>query len=265
MRRLGLGTNPGVISLTVSALFLWMLGYPDRARKRAVDSIALARTTNHPYSITYALFHNGLLNLWLKNYEITQENAQVVLELAQEHGYQIWNAVGLCLHGAALVSLDSVEEGLAQIEQGMKEYRGLKTPPVFWPLLLHLCAAAYCTASKPEEGLPLMNTAIEAAAGGSGSTMKSEFLILMGELLLSLSPDNATEVESLYQQAVDNAREVRTPMLELRAAMRLSYLWQGQGKKEEARKLLSEAYTKITEGFTTHDLQEASALLADLS
>ena len=31
VRRLGLGSSPGVTSQTVSALFLWMLGYPDRA------------------------------------------------------------------------------------------------------------------------------------------------------------------------------------------------------------------------------------------
>jgi predicted ATPase len=54
-------------------------------------------------------------------------------------------------------------------------------------------------------------------------------------------------------------------MLELRAAMRLSSLWHDQGKTEQARKLLSDAYTKITEGFTTADLQEAKALLADFS
>jgi hypothetical protein len=47
--------------------------------------------------------------------------------------------------------------------------------------------------------------------------------------------------------------------------MRLSLLWQNQGKKGRARKLLSDAYSKITEGFTTTDMKEASAVLATLS
>ncbi|HSJ87491.1 MAG TPA: AAA family ATPase [Anaerolineales bacterium] len=265
VRRLGLGANPGVISLTVSALFLWMLGYPDQARTRAADSIKLAQKFNHPYSIAYALFHNGLLNLWLKNYETTEENGQKVLELAQEHGFHIWNAVGLSLHGAALVGLDSMEQGLAEIEQGMKSYRALKTPPVFWPLLLHLCADAYGTALKPAEGLSLLNAAIEAASQGAGNTMKSEFLSLRGELLLAISSQNAAEAEFLYQEAINNAQAVHAPWLELRAALKLSRLWQEQGKKEQAQKLLSDAYTKITEGFSTHDMLEASALLATLA
>jgi len=265
VRRLGLGTYPGVISLTVSALFLWMLGYPDRAHKRAADSILLARKMDHPYSLAYALFHNGLLNVWLKNYEIARESAQAVLELAEAHGFRIWNAVGSCLLGAALVGLSSAEKGLALIEQGLNAYRGIKTPPVFWPMLLHLCAGAYHAASKPEVGLHMMDEALEIGSSSPARTGASEFLILKGALLLALSSDNAAEAEALYEQAVLNAQEVHAPMLELRAAMRLSRLWHKQGNKEQARKVLNEAHSKVTEGFTTADLKEASALLADLS
>ena len=242
-----------------------MLGYPDRAHTRAADSILLAQKMNHSYSITYAQFHDGLLNMWLRNFEIAQERAQAVLKLADEHGFQIWSAVGSCLRVAALVGMGSTDEGLALIEQGLNAYRGLKTPPVFWPLLLHLCARAYLTASRPEDGLLLINEAVEIGSASSGKTLTSEFLILKGELLLRLSSANAAEAESLYQLAVNIAQEVHAPMLELRAAMKLSRLWQEQGKREQAQKVLSDVYTKITEGFATADLQEASALLADLS
>jgi predicted ATPase len=267
VRRLGLGSNPGVVSNTVSALFLWMRGYPDQARKRAADAIRLARKLNHPYSITYAEFHNGLLNLWLGNVQTAQESAEAVLELAEAHGFQIWSAVGSCLRGAALVGIGSIDKGLALIEQGLNAYRGLRTPPVFWPLLLQLCAGAYGAASKPEDGLRLLNEAIEVEVKSTSSakTASSEFFLMKGDLLLAISSDHVAEAESWYQQAIDNAQAVHAALLELRAATRLSRLWQGQGKKEQARNLLSEAYAKITEGFTTHDMKEASALRAELS
>ncbi len=153
------------------------------------------------------------------------------------------------------------------IEQGLNAYQNLKSPPVFWPMLLHLCAGAYGAASQPETGLQMLNEAMEVEVGSSKSadTFTSEFLILKGALLLALSSDNAAEAEALYEQAVLNAQEVRAPMLELRAAIGLSRLWHEQGDNERARKVLSEAYSKITEGFATPDLKEASALLADLS
>jgi hypothetical protein len=47
--------------------------------------------------------------------------------------------------------------------------------------------------------------------------------------------------------------------------MSLSRLWQIQGKKKEAWKLLAEIYDWFTEGFDTKDLQEAKALLKELS
>jgi len=161
--------------------------------------------------------------------------------------------------------LGSTEKGLALIKQGLDAYRGLKTPPVFWPLVLHLCADAYGAASEPEVGLRMVNEAIEIGSSSSARTLASEFLILKGALLLMLSADNAAEAEGLFQYAVLNAQEVHVPMLELRAAMKLSRLWHAQGNKEGARKVLNEAYSKMTEGFTTADLKEASALLANLS
>ena len=68
-----------------------------------------------------------------------------------------------------------------------------------------------------------------------------------------------------FQQARGVARRQQAKSLELRAAMSLSRLWQAQGRKEEARSLLSEVYGWFTEGFDTKDLIEAKALLDDLS
>ncbi len=51
----------------------------------------------------------------------------------------------------------------------------------------------------------------------------------------------------------------------MRAATSLARLWQGQGKKEEARELLAPVYDWFTEGFDTKDLQEAKELLEELT
>jgi predicted ATPase len=73
------------------------------------------------------------------------------------------------------------------------------------------------------------------------------------------------EAEECYHQAIEIARHQQAKSLELRAAMSLSRLWQRQGKKKQARKMLAEIYGWFTEGFDTKDLQEAKALLEELS
>ena len=47
--------------------------------------------------------------------------------------------------------------------------------------------------------------------------------------------------------------------------MSLSRLWQAQGKCAAAHEVLAEIYGWFTEGFDTADLQEAKALLDELS
>ena len=47
--------------------------------------------------------------------------------------------------------------------------------------------------------------------------------------------------------------------------MSMARLWLDQGKRNEARELLAPVYGWFTEGFNTRDLQEAKALLDELS
>jgi hypothetical protein len=47
--------------------------------------------------------------------------------------------------------------------------------------------------------------------------------------------------------------------------MSLARLWQKQGKRKEAQRLLREIYAWFTEGFDTADLKVARSLLEELS
>jgi predicted ATPase len=90
-------------------------------------------------------------------------------------------------------------------------------------------------------------------------------LFLRADLVEGAKGKTKKEAEACFHQAVDIARRQGAKSLELRAVMSLSRLWQKQGKKEQARQLLAEIYGWFTEGFDTADLQEAKALLQELS
>ena len=72
-------------------------------------------------------------------------------------------------------------------------------------------------------------------------------------------------VEAFFQHALTIARRQQAKSWELRVAMSLCRLWQQQGKRTAARKLLAPVYGWFTEGFDTADLQEAKALLEALA
>jgi adenylate cyclase len=78
------------------------------------------------------------------------------------------------------------------------------------------------------------------------------------------NPDPQGEAEACFLKAIDIACKQQAKSLELRAATSLARLWQQQGNRTEAHKLLSEVYNWFTEGFDTTDLQEAKVLLDSL-
>jgi predicted ATPase len=87
---------------------------------------------------------------------------------------------------------------------------------------------------------------------------------IQGELLLLQAVPDAPQAAAGFQPALAVARRPPAKSLEPRAAMSLSRLWQ-QGKQAEARELLAPIYGWFTKGFDTADLQEARALLEELT
>ena len=81
----------------------------------------------------------------------------------------------------------------------------------------------------------------------------------------TVSQEVEWEMEGYFHNAIAIAQRQRAKSLELRVVMSLSRLWQRQGKKAQARKLLAEIYGWFTEGFDTPDLQDAKTLLGQLS
>lgn len=92
----------------------------------------------------------------------------------------------------------------------------------------------------------------------------SEVERLEGEILLRGPAGAARATEQRFRRALEVARRQGPRSLELRAATSLARLWQAQGQREAARRLLAPAYGAFTEGFETGDLRAAEALLQEL-
>jgi predicted ATPase len=125
-------------------------------------------------------------------------------------------------------------------------------------------AAAYWKAGQAKKGLTVLAEALDAAKKTGARLWEAELYRLRGELLLAQTSENQGVAESCFKRALEFTQRQQTKSWELRAAISLSRLWQLQGKKEEARDLLSGTYSWFTEGFDTADLKDAKALLDEL-
>jgi predicted ATPase/class 3 adenylate cyclase len=260
-RRFRFGTDPGVACHITSAISFWMLGLPDKALKRAIDTVNLTRQLNHPYSQAYALFHTGLLHLWTYEIELSEKYSHELNALAERYDFPIWIAVGTCLHGAAQAGLGRAEQGLEQIQWGMNVYQGLNTPPIFWTMLVFNLAQAYLVTGRPEDGLARLSEIMDSVSSTEAGALGAEFCRLRADLLLAVAKENAAEAEGWLRQALEIAKGQQARLLELRAAVSLGRLWLEQGKGEQSRKLLGGVYESMTEGFKMRDMKEARELL----
>ena len=129
---------------------------------------------------------------------------------------------------------------------------------------LALLAEASAQVGQTAEGLQALAEALATVATSTARWWEAELYRLRGELLLQHAVAQPEEAEACFQQALAVARRQQAKSLELRAAMSLARLWQGQGKRAEAHALRAEVYGWFTEGFDTPDLQEARALRATL-
>jgi tetratricopeptide (TPR) repeat protein len=139
--------------------------------------------------------------------------------------------------------------------------------------MLSLLATACRRVGQVEEGLGLIDETLMLVHHMGKHADASRLYRLKGDLLLegsghilpSADQGRASEAEACFRQALDVALHQDAKSLELRAAMSLARLWQQQGKRQEAYDLLTPIYGWFTEGFDTADLQEARALLEELS
>jgi predicted ATPase len=193
------------------------------------------------------------------------------MALSAEQGFAQQLAQGRIMLGWTLVEQGRVAEGIAQIRQSMAEYRATGSD-LGRSSYLVLLAGAYGQAGQVEEALTALADAMTAVQRNRICFNEAEIYRLQGELLLRQgmggrdSPVRPPpEAEACLHQALDVSRRQQARSLELRAAMSLARLWQRQGKQADAHALLAPIYGWFTEGFDTAELQEAKALLEELS
>lgn len=259
--RFRLGPNPGVVSLTTSALLLWVLGFPERAMERAARAEEASAALDHPSTRAYALHHVSLLYIFAQRMDLVAERGAELQQVANANDYPIWRALALVHQGLARIAFGEVDEGITQLESGMVLYQGETTPPVFWPILLTLQAAGYAMAGRVDLGLTRVDEALSLFR--PNDPMSIDASILRADLLMALSEPDVGEAEAAYEEALQFAAEHDSHMAELRATTRLAQLRRGTPGEADAMEALQAIYATFTEGFDTPDLAAAAELLGD--
>jgi class 3 adenylate cyclase/DNA-binding winged helix-turn-helix (wHTH) protein/tetratricopeptide (TPR) repeat protein len=265
-------SHPALGCLFYSGFALWYLGYPDQAQARIQEGLEMAQQLAYPHHVVWGQHLGAMFFQLCRDVQRMHELADAVVLGAARQGLQMCRLTGMVLQGWAFVQTGQEEAGIGQIQQGLTECR-TQGIGASLPRYCALLAEAYRHVGRPIPGLALVAEAQAFIKQHGERTLVAELFRLRGELLLKQADRRRAvrdvrriqvEAEECFQQALDLTRSQQAKMLELRAAVSLSRLWQRHDKRREAQQLLAEVYHWFAEGFETADLQEAKTLLAEL-
>jgi predicted ATPase len=179
-----LGSDPSVVALALSGWRLWLTGWPDQAVDYAVRALARAETLAHPLSLANALAYAARVRMWRGEFTAALALAQRLADVGRAHDFVTWEAVGMILQGSVWVQDGELECGLTLLTSGLTRYRPLGSRDSL-PSFLTSLAQAHLHCGQVEEGLAVIEEALELTETSLARYWTPEMHRLQGELLLA--------------------------------------------------------------------------------
>ncbi len=268
-RYLPMMNAPVTPSLCNLAWALHAAGFPEQARQRMTQSDDLARQLRRPFSLAFSNLYSIVLMHFRREYAEVRPRSEALIELASEHGLPYWLAAGkMCLGrtiaGEAISSGDqaAIDSGLAMLKEAV-DGLAASGADLIYSFSFVLLAEVYLMMKRLEDGFIVLDKAAQRCEQSDIRLLEVEIHRLRGVGML-LRSDHDAEAERCFRHAIEVARKSGALSWELRAATSLARMLAGVGKQDEARRTLSSALEKFTEGFQTYDLIQAKTILDDL-
>ena len=257
------GHDARTAALNYLTHILWLLGYPDQARRRMQQAFDASRRIIHSGSIGQVHGYAGIIFADLRRDPIAlRHHVDAATVFLREHGLSglfgtrlpFFQGMSRFGHGMRAEGLALAEQALARMSRSGGERH---------TYILGRLAETYMQAGQLERAWQTIVEAQSMSERTAEHSWDAELQRIAGEILSAKGAD-VSEVEALFRLAIETASLQEAKYLELRSAVGLARLLVGQGKTVEACNLLASIYNWFTEGFETADLREARSVLAEL-
>jgi predicted ATPase/DNA-binding winged helix-turn-helix (wHTH) protein len=241
----------------------WVLGFPEQAMATNEEAVQEAENLNHPFTLCYILMSCVLVPLETGNWHRAAELLQRLSAVATKHHLLTyaraavgWEGCLAVLRGDLPRGIDLLQTAIVALhEDGYELYR---------PHLSIALAEGLAKTGRRELALRTICEALGWTETRGRILNSIDQLRVKGELLGSLSPEDASAAEMCFLQSLQLARERGLLSLELRTGTRLARLWAAQAQQHRALGLLEPIFNRFSEGFQTRDLIDANNLLQQL-
>jgi predicted ATPase/class 3 adenylate cyclase len=255
--------DPGVACLSLLALVWWLQGETEQALRHIHDARVLAQQLKQPFNVTYVHAYKAMLHQLLRQPVEAAKSARAVIQISEEHGFDVWLGAGVLHLGIAQGELGEHEEGITLIRQTLAAWRA-GGAELLRPYFLAGLVETYLAAGQYEEAMMAVSEALAHVGRHGERFYESTLYRLRGEARLARAAEAWGEAEADFQSAITIAHSQKAKALELQATISLSRCLRAQGKQDDARRLLHGIVRQFPQGENSLDLQEARELLAEL-
>jgi len=222
----------------------------DMGASASINVLALA-----PISLTKII--NG-------DYAAASDLSDELIRLAEEKGSTFWKCAGMLRRATVLASTGKASDAIDLFAHAIPAMRSTGTT-IYLPLWLSHFARACGELGDFDGARRNIEEAMIVLEATKEEWFEPELHRIAGEIAVALPKPDVAKANAHFERALAIARAQQAKSWELRSAISMAGLWRNQGKRDEARQLLTPILTWFTEGFDTYDLKQANALLAELA
>ncbi len=259
-----------IFAIAECAAAQWYLGYPEQARKRAAEAIALAERMSHAPALAVALAPAATIHSLIRESKTAIELSEKLVSFASDKDLKRWRAWGVFLRGGARVEMGDLDEGCRMMRSALNELDARdeqRVPATTVHARANLRYAEFLAGMlRPHEAADAIRADIEECCqlGALGNLSDIYRLLALVKAAEEKPKPGKGEAEQLFRKAIEIAHSQCARSFELRAALDLGHLLHRQGRDTPARRLLVPIYARFTEGHSTPDLKAAKTLLDEL-
>jgi class 3 adenylate cyclase/predicted ATPase len=254
------GQDPGVTTQCYLSFTLWMLGRPDEADAALEAAVHIAKPLNHPFTTAWPKAFRTVLRSYRNEPEEALAAAQDLIAFSMEQQQQYWLAAGVIVCGWGMAHAGQVDEGIAQMQQGIAGYAATGAG-VSLPHFYGLLTEVLLMAGRMDDAQTALDRGFEAVRVNREGVSESALWRIKGSLLEARNPVDLTDAIACYREAVSLTRAARVLAPRLRAATAL-HIALGRHAPDGLRSSpLAALVARYPAAATTPDLRAARAAL----
>jgi predicted ATPase len=193
----------------------WHIGEIASCQPMMAEVISLAKKLNDTHTLAVALFWAAILGHLERNPAEVARLASDLIELSTRQNFAFWLPGGKIFRGWARSASSETGEGIAWIEDGIRDYRATGAM-LRMPYFLALKAEALYFADRVPEALEAVTEAEGAVERSEERWWCAELHRLRGVFLAAIGTDEA-QIEASFCEAIKTARQQKSVSLEKRA------------------------------------------------